>query len=173
MDPKEHPVWDVYNLLRTARLNVKYYSARLAFLQRSNFWLEIVLAISAPSSAIAGLWFWQYSMGQVVWKIFAVIAAFFAILKPFLKLPERIKRFEETLTGYRTLDNDLQNIAVKIRQQGTYDEEIKGQFDRAFNRKIAISTQEPEVREKIKLKNNCEAEVLSELPHAHFYIPEV
>jgi len=173
MDSKKHPVWDVYDLFRTARLNVKYYSSRLSALQKCNFWLEIILAISAPSSAIAGFWFWKYPIGALIWKGFAVVAAFISIIKPFLKLSDRIQKFEETLTGYRTLDNDLQSIVSKIKSEKTYNEKIKLEVEKAFDRKKAISTNEPEIRENHKLKTKCEAEVLQELPHNSFFVPEV
>ena len=172
MAPNEHPVWDVYNLLRTARLNVKYYSARLHSLRRCNFLIEIVLAITAPSSAIAGLWFWKYPLGQLTWKYFAIIAAICAIIKPFLKLVDRLQKFEETLTGYRTLDNDLQAIIIEIKQKKTYSEKLKKEFNKAFERKKAISTKEPEINIKTKLREICEAEVIKELPVSSFFIPE-
>lgn len=173
MDPKQHPAWDVYDQLRTARLNVKYYSARLACLQRRNMFMEIVLAISAPTSAIAGLWFWSSPIGNLIWKCFGVLAAFIAGIKPFLKITEKIKSVEETLIGYRTLDHDLQNITIKIRQKACFDKDLQKEFQRALERKRAISTKEPELQEMIQLKEKCEEETLKELPHSNFFIPEV
>lgn len=37
MSMKDHQVWDVYDLLRTARLNQLYYGRRLQTFERRNF----------------------------------------------------------------------------------------------------------------------------------------
>jgi len=87
---EQNRVWGVDDLLRTARLNVKYYSARLAFFQRCNFLLELVLAITAPSSAVAGLWFWKTSTGEFAWTTLGVVAALAAVLKPLLQLDKKV-----------------------------------------------------------------------------------
>jgi len=55
MSRENHPVWIVYDKLRSACLNVKYYSRRLQTLERWNFTLEFPLSATAPSSAIAAL----------------------------------------------------------------------------------------------------------------------
>ncbi len=80
-----HPVWDVYDLYRTARLNVCYYSTKLNRFQSYNFLIEITLAITASSSAVAALWFWEHPVGEIVWKILGVISALLAVSKPILK----------------------------------------------------------------------------------------
>jgi len=167
----ENPVWDVYDLLRTARLNVKYYSRRLAVIERDNFLLELVIAISAPSSAIAGLFFWDTEAGELVWKGFGILAALFAVIKPLLKLTEKIKKYEETLTGYKTLDNDLQLIVSQIKQKQGYSSSLQKEFNKAFERKKLLVTSEAERQEDISLKRKLQEEVCIELPKSHFFIP--
>lgn len=46
-----HPVWNVYNEQRTARLNILYLQAKLKRLHRESFWMELVIAVSASTSA--------------------------------------------------------------------------------------------------------------------------
>jgi len=88
---EDHPVWEVYDLYRTARLNVKYYSELLHRTEIKNFLLDLILLCSAPTSAVAGLWFWETEIGHEVWKYFGVIAAFAAVLKPlFVKLHPKV-----------------------------------------------------------------------------------
>jgi hypothetical protein len=43
---ENHPVWDVYDEARTARLNVRYYERQLASLRRKNISLEVIIALS-------------------------------------------------------------------------------------------------------------------------------
>src|SRR5258708_289729 len=103
----DNPVIDVYNQFRTARLNVKYLEAKLRNWRRQNFWMEFLIAVSASSSA-ATAWFFQGDVGTWFWKILTGITALLAIAKPLLKLPEKIRRSEEMLGGYKTLDFDLE-----------------------------------------------------------------
>ncbi len=77
---QNHPVWKVYDQLRTARFNEKILTHRLKCLILGNRILEIILAISAPFSAIAGLWFWNTDTGQIVWRYFGIIAAIAVVI---------------------------------------------------------------------------------------------
>lgn len=171
--PDTHPVWDVYDLQRTARLNVKFYSHRLAHIERSNFWFELILAITAPSSAIAGLFFWELEYGQLAWKLLLVLASIIAILKPLLKLTDKIKKYEESLTGYRMLEHDLSAIATQIKQKEAYTPALQKEFNKAFDRKGKLSQSEAERSEHKhkKLREKLQSEVCIEMPADLFYIP--
>ncbi|NQS90561.1 hypothetical protein HQ584_12325 [Patescibacteria group bacterium] len=167
-----HPAWNVYDLYRTARLNVKYYSARLTYLERLNFVMELILLISAPSSAVAGLFFWDTPIGSKIWKILGIIAAVVAVSKPLLKLTEKIKQFEETITGYQILEHDLSVIKISIEEKQSYDKSLQKEFKKALERKRVLVTKCPEHREYKKLKNRCTLEVSQELPVDIFFIPK-
>jgi hypothetical protein len=167
-----NPIWNVYDKLRTARLNVKYYSRRLEQIERENFWIELILLVTAPTSAIAGLWFWSTEYGSLVWKYLGVIAAVAAILKPLLALTKKIKDFESVVGGYRTLEYDLVEIKDLIQQRGKYDSSMQADFRKAQQREKALVGKTPETRENPKVKKQCEAEVRRELPDNYFFIPE-
>lgn len=172
MNRDEHPVWSVYDKLRTARLNVKYYSRRLQKIERWNFALDLVLLSTAPSSAIAGLWFWSTPIGSIVWQYFGIIAAATAIVKPLLTLPKRIKEYESVLAGYRGLEYDLMEIRTIVEQKRKYDKTQQDEFRKAVRREKSLVTKSPETRENSKVKEICEKEVLRELPPASFFVPE-
>lgn len=167
-----HPVWTVYDRLRTARLNVKYYSRRLERLERQNFWIELVLMATAPSSSIAGFLFWKTEYGNLAWKCLGVIAAVAAILKPLLGLAKRIKELESVLTGYRTLEFDLMEIKSLVEQKQKYDGALQSELKKALQREKVLVGRTPETRENVNVKLKCELEVLEELPRETFYIPE-
>ena len=169
---EEHPVWTVYNELRTASLNVKYYSARLTSLNRRNFWLEFTLAATAPGSAIAGLFFWETEFGSFAWKLLGIITALLAVAKPFLKLTDRITKIEQTLTGYRGLNFDLSKIKTMIEQTKFYDNNLQDQFSIALERKKELLVNAPESYEIKDLKKKCQKEVLKEFPVESFFIPK-
>jgi len=172
MSRETHPVWAVYDKLRTARLNVKYYSRRLQSIEHINCWIEFVLLASAPSSAVAGLWFWDQPLGKIAWQYFGVVAAIAALTKPLLTLPKQIKEFESVLSGYRVLEYDLMEIKVLVEQKQRYDAQLQTEFKKAMQREKTLVGKTPETREKLKIKSLCEAEVLQELPRESFFVPE-
>src|SRR5262249_39692525 len=172
MTREQHPVWTVYDRLRTARLNVKYYGRRLQTVERMNFFMEFVLLATAPSSAIAGLWFWDTEYGKIVWGIMTITAAVAAVLKPLLNLTKRIKEYEGVLTGYRTLEYDLMELKSLIEQKQQYDQAMQLELRKALQREKALVAKNPEPRESERVRRICQAEVLRELPPEAFFVPE-
>lgn len=172
MSREDHPVWSVYDKLRTASLNVNYYSRRLQTLERLNFGIELLLAATAPSSAIAALWFWNNEYGQIAWKYLAVVAAVAAVVKPLLNLTKRIKAYEGILSGYRTLEYDLREIRSMIEQKKKYDQPLQAEFRRALQREKTLVAQNPETRECARVKRKCEQEVIDQFPPDSFFVPE-
>lgn len=170
-DTRNHPVWGVYDRLRTARLNVKYYGQRLHKFKRWNFWFEFVLLATAPSSAIAALWFWQTESGRMAWQALGVVAAVAAVLRPVLKLTPTITQHEGLVTGYRLLDYDLLGIKTEIEQSGRYEKPLQTEFKKALTKERELVSRAPLEPEDPKLRKRCESEVLSELPLDRFFVP--
>ena len=172
MSLEHHPVWTLYDKLRTTRLNVKYFGRRLQWHERINFWLEFTLLATAPTSAIAGLWFWQTDLGRVVWQVMGVAAAVVAVTKPLLSLTKRIKEYESILSGYRTLEYDLMEIKSSVEQKQKYDSSMQTELKKALQREKSLVARNPESREDKDVKRVCEDEVRRELPPECFYVPE-
>jgi hypothetical protein len=168
-----HPVWDVYDQFRTARLNAKYFSCRAASLERWNFWLELVLAATATGSAIAGFTFWQTRLGQPIWQSLMVAAALGALVKPLLRLTERVKTAQEAAGAYRGVEYDLRRIEVAIKQSRTYDRPLQERFANVLERMSEVATKDHgHLRVNKRLLTKCQAEVENELPSTHFFIPK-
>ena len=170
-DPN-HAVWDVYDLYRTARLNVKYYGCRVSALDRQNFWVEIVLAATASGSAIAGLAFWNTGPGKSVWQVLIVVSAVLAVAKPLLKYTERIQRLEELIADYRVVEHDLKKIEVAVRQRRSYDQKLHERFIVVMERMNDLVQKKGEYNVNEELRARCEKEVARELPSTHFFVPE-
>jgi hypothetical protein len=168
---KTHPVWDLYDELRTARLNVHYREKQLTTLQRKNLWIDIVLAATS-SSGVAGLWLWATVAGGFIWKGILTIAALFAVIKPLMKLPEQIQQKSEVLTSWRLHDNELHKLSLIINQRQAYDDEIKKCFLALMDAKSSIIKQEPHEETDSKLEAMCNKIVRNELPEDNFFVPE-
>ena len=134
--------------------------------------LEFILLASAPTSAIAGLWFWKETYGELAWKFFGVVAAVAALLKPLLGLTKRIKNMESVIVGYKALEYDLMEIVSLIEQKRKYDAVQQADLKRAIAKEKTLVVQQVETRERKKVKAMCEAEVRRELPDDFFFVPE-
>lgn len=167
-----HPVWDVYDLYRESRFSVLYYSEKLNWFKGLNSFIEIILAITTSSSAVAVLWLWNTTLGQEIWKYVLVISAVLAIIKPVIKLTEKVQQYEEVLTGYRGLESDLKIIVVQIKQSKRYGAPHKTKLVEAVARQGELSKKSPEAKLESKLENKCKAQVEKELPAEHFFVPK-
>jgi hypothetical protein len=165
-------IWDIYDNYRTARLNVKYYGSRLDHLEKWNIWLDILVAIAAPSSVISGLFFLKTDAGLVVWQIISAIAAIAGFIKPFLKLGHKIKFYEQTLSGYRSLEYDLYEIILKIRNEDSYSAASNKMFESAMKKMKTLATNPPENTQNKKLIQKLYDEVSQEIPSSSLYVPE-
>jgi hypothetical protein len=169
-DPN-HAVWDVYDLRRTCRLNVKYYQRLGEKLRTQSFRTELLLAITAPSSAVAGLVFWSTEFGKIIWTILGFLAAFFSVAKPLLHFTEKIQNATEIHSGYGALEHDLDKLIVQIRLKEAYDEQLKKRFLELMDKKGKLVAMQDKNKLDRLLKMSCETEVANELPPENFYIP--
>jgi hypothetical protein len=166
------PVWTVYDALRTVRLNKKYYCCRLDWYEKLSTMLDVILALTAPSSAIAGLWFWETASGKIAWRYLGVIAAVVAVVKPLFRLTKRIGALEGLVAGYRLLDFEYMQLKASIEQKGTFDAALQGQYRQLSDREKEFVVRNPESRENVRVKKKCEREVLLELPTNQFFLPQ-
>jgi hypothetical protein len=169
-DPN-HIVWEVYDLRRTARLNLKYYQRLGEKLAAYIFWIELALAIAAPSSAVAGLIFWKTDTGKLVWGILGAVAAVLSVAKPLLHLTDKIQNATEIHSAYAALEHDLDKLSAQIRHKKDYDQELQNQFLELIDKKGKIVAINDRNKQNRNLKKLCEAEVEGELPAEKFYIP--
>jgi len=168
----EHPVWEVYGLLRTARLNFKYYSVKLHRIEQLNLTFQIVIAASLPSSAFAGYEIWKTGTGSTSWGVLLIIASVFAFLQPFFKLTDKIKKYDSIVNGYHILDFDMQELRAKISNSRGYSKAHKKLYEAALKRKKAVGVKESGIKLNKALRDQCAIDVDRELPSKNFYIPE-
>ena len=171
MPTNDHPVWEVYDLLRTCRLNVKYWSARVLRLRRQNFWLEYGLMATAPGSAVAGLVFWSTSYGKGVWAVLTTVAAFLAVAKPLLRLSDRLSQLQNVVVKYRLIDCRLEALTNDIRREDRYSGDLVASFKNLRAQVAETSKDEPVENIDDGLRRTFYEEVKDELPATFFYEP--
>ena len=167
----QHPVWSVYDELRTARLNVKYLQFEIGRLKFFDRWSEVIIAV-ATTSSVGSFWFLQSTVGAQFWKTAGAIAVVLSIIRPILKFADQIQAKEKLLTSYCVLDHDLHCICMEIRHRQKYDNELHKGFLESMNRKAELVKANTHSDVKPRLRKKCEEIVLGELPMASFYVPE-
>lgn len=172
MDSQDHPVWLVYDLQRTSRLNELYYGGKLKSLELKNFWMEIFVASTSSSSAVASFAFWKSGAGEPYWQALLVITAVIATLKPFLNYAKKIRKYDELLSFYRLVSHDLRELCSDIRQDKAYSSKHQRRYKDIRSRLRQSVNRSPERLEDKKAKERCEKQVLAELKPDDFYIPE-
>ncbi len=168
---KDHLVWEVYDLRRTARLNVKCYSIALHKLESWSRNLDIAIAIGAPASAAAGFFAANIPYGDAVWKGFSSLTAIVAMIKPFWRLADKIKKIEQVLSIYRETDFDLEVLAIDVRKEQNYSKAHQKRFATILNKYRAAVVNPPKIQHDKALIAALELEILSELPDSAFFIP--
>lgn len=162
----------MYDLLRTIKFNVRYYTVKLERAKQKDRWTEIILAIVVPSSAIAGLPLWQNRYGTYAWTVLTVVAALLAVIKPFLKLTESVQSYEAVISRLRTIEGELVELQNEIFQRRRYDQPMQdklGLIIRSMGRVQEIEPIEP-VDEQ--LRRTIFDQIKKELPNESFYVPE-
>ncbi|HEV2805470.1 MAG TPA: hypothetical protein VGW57_11140 [Chthoniobacterales bacterium] len=167
---RNHAVWDVYDQMRTARLNVKCLTCEIRRIERQSKTIEIVLALSGASS-IGALSFLQSGSGKTAWSVFGIVAMVLALLKPIFPLTDKRVKKERLLASYRILEHDLYCITVGIKERHAYDDQAKREFRSALARKEGLMVHSEGTCSK-RILRRCQAAVNSELPLDSFYIPQ-
>ncbi|MEZ9868914.1 hypothetical protein [Vibrio sp. 10N.261.51.A4] len=169
---KDHPVWEVYDLLRTAKLNEKYFGYRLQKYVRVNNGMEFAIAATASTSAIASLTLWKEGVGDYFWQSFLSISAVISVAKPILKITNKVRLYEEVLSEYRSLSYELLQLKVRMSTDRGYNECHKEKLQQIMDKHAVLISKTPESTENKKVKKKCTNEVELAYPADSFYIPE-
>ena len=172
-DPKrlDHPVWMVYNMQRTACFNAKYYGHKLRNLERESRIVDVIIAIAAPTSGVAGLAIWQSSYGKEIWAWIPTLATFLILYKAATKTTARLKELEKRVTAYQSLIFDMKEIADKVLAERKYSPASQKLYESAQRRYGAVFRMPPDKLDA-KLVKKYQAEVIQEIPASSLFIPE-
>jgi hypothetical protein len=168
---KDHPVWGVYDLLRTVRLNELYFERRLHARARINRLVEIIILITAPTSAVAGWSLWNAEEGQAIWKALVSLTGLLAIVKQGLGLTDDIRGLEVISTLYRALRVDLEVLRSRIAQDEAYSGPHRERHDELLELRSEITKSEPKHVPQRDLIADLMQDVNGELPIGGFYVP--
>lgn len=166
----QHPVWNVYDELRTARLNVYYYRRKLAVARRASMVQELVIAISS-SAGVATAWVFTTTPGTIVWKMLGTMAALVAVYRTVARPTERVRKLESCVAGWTQLEISLDQLRRRVHEDGRYDRAASGEMDKIADRKRLVVALEDDDELDEELRRQCFERINQELPLERFYVP--
>jgi hypothetical protein len=167
-----HPVWEVYDALRTAKLNAEYFTVLLSRAKTKSRRLDTFLQVAVPSSAVGALPLWSDSYLSAVWGVLLSISAFLSVVKPFLRLTDSVQSYEAAIARFRTVEADLAEIRTEIAQAQAYSPDARARFllaSRALYRAREIEPKEPP---DTTLRNDIYDRITKEVPKESFFVPK-
>jgi hypothetical protein len=160
----------VYNLLRTARLNVLYYEESLRNWTIGIRLHDVVVAVSGTASPIAFLKHSDRPVQTQAWFYLTLVAGVAAILKPVFRLDKQISLYTELVTHYRELVHDLQCVADDMSAERDYSNKLETKFLACRIAENSLQKKEPPPdRRKIR---RLQAVVESEYDMSMVWLPE-
>src|SRR2546430_13242804 len=169
---KNHPVWELYDLQRDCALNSLVYLSLTDRYSKIIFWLDIVTALFAGSSAIAGFSFWKTLAGHQVWIVGSGCATVIAGLKPVLRLTDKLKRYQDLYSRYVMLEAACANLSTQVKNARTYSNANVNALIKLRERAAAIAASAPVVKYRDSFIRKIQAKVTRLMPPEQFYIPE-
>lgn len=173
-DNSNHPVWDVYDDYRTAVWNVQIQQAELRKLKTINNSIEIPLALLA-SSSVTTMFFWTTPTGTVIWTALSFLTAVLAVVKPFLKLPEKIEQRGQMMADFCLIETELEKIKKGISSSRRYSPALRRQYLKVLDLKGDIKKKclgANALPASQKIKDECFEKVEQQHPKNSFYIPQ-
>lgn len=164
-------VREIYDELRTTRFNELCYTWKAKVLRGWSLTLQLVLAVFATSSPIAG---WeivkQGASFHSLWVVLSSITALISIITPILRLDDRLKLATKLATGYCLLAYDLRQIAAEMQHNQSLTQKAMDLFEATRQRTRELETEIAPAPSK-KMQRRFQAQVLTELPAATMYWP--
>lgn len=122
-------VQQVYDAWRTSRMNVIYYSKRLATAKK---WHQAIdtICILGTSGAITSLAIWHAAPGTILLAMLIGAATILNALKRKLNCTGTIKRYRKLRSEYNVIFNKLSRITEQIQIERAISTDISSILDR-------------------------------------------
>src|SRR2546429_8083570 len=116
---------EIYDAYRTASMNHKYYANRLASFSKWNSLYEVTLAVGSSTSAVAAWPIWNTQNGKLLWAAFTGVVGLFVVLKPFLRLSQKVEQYSQLYFGYKELYQDLKRLVYTLKIKKTLTKDME------------------------------------------------
>jgi len=156
---------EIYDLCRSALLNVYYYGRRARVLSRWNLSVQIVSALGSVIT-LAGL----LASVPRIWLIISGIAAVCVVILPLFHLTEKIATFERLHFAYDNIYRSLDLIVKDIRVCETLKESDRPAIALLFRQYASLGPLD-EMDFDRKLRDTMQEEVNQIIPPERLWLP--
>lgn len=166
----------IYDDYRTVSLNAKYNGERLSRAIRTNKMLEIIIAVGASGSGIAGLTLWKSDYGQLAWGMISLVAVLVSITKPILNLGNDIEEYSKLWTEYSTLFARFRNVVrsvesmrSRIAETGNLPQHLVDEVLHIRAKMVELAPRDDQRPDRTRMEA-LQAQVNSDIPPATLWI---
>jgi hypothetical protein len=181
--PQNHRIADlnrtlegIYDDYRTVLLNSKYNGIRLQRAIRWNRGLEVLIAVGASGSGIAGLTLWKSDYGQYGWGAISVSAILVSIIKPIWNLGREIEEYSQLWAEYATLSaryrnaiRQIEGARDQIAASGTLPQKLVEEID-AIRAKMVELAPRGDQHPSRRLVDDLQSQINAEVPPAALWV---
>src|ERR1700733_3194558 len=110
--------WQIYDDHRTALFNTRYFEIKVSQIQSGALYLDIIVAIGTSTTGIAGWALWSQPALSVLWATLAGGAASLAVVKPILRLDDKLVKLTRIYEKYGGITANYNHLVgdIAIRQ---------------------------------------------------------
>lgn len=166
----------IYDDYRTISLNTKYNGERLAQVTWWNRAFEVMVAVGASGSGVAGLALWKSEHGQLAWGAISAAAILVSIVKPILNFGSRIEEYSKLWAEYSTLyarfRNAIRHIEGarnRIADSGSLPQSIVDEVQNIRTKMVELASKGDQNPKRKRLEV-LQAEVNAEIPSATLWV---
>jgi hypothetical protein len=172
MDDQDRALLElIYDQYRTSLLNVKYYGHELTKLKQRNLFAEIVIAIGATGSTVAGWATLQEKIGVPLWGVVAGTATILATIKPIIRLGEQIEKFARLHSEHNGNYIALKRLCSEIKQFKKVTPEMRTRYAEISKKHDELARDDPP-RPSRRLIERFQQEVITEIPVETLWMPK-
>ncbi len=165
-------IHEIHDRRRTTRLNELYYSWKLNFWHKIDLYSRIIIAATATGSGISGLIVFETSFGKTIWSVVTSASYLITFTIPFLKIADKILKYDKAVSGYTALGNLLEKTVAQLKLDDDYSDTVQKLAKEAQDKEIELIENPPDKSRWQWLINRYYEEVNKEMPANSLYIPE-
>lgn len=161
----------IYTLYKESLINSRYYGCKLHRAQNLNMWFEIVLAVGATGSGVAGWSLWSEGSGKLAWALLAGIASLLAVVKPLIGVSNKIERYSKLFASYQQIYTRSRILVLRICVSRQVTADHRRSFDNMFRTALDLAAlDEPRPSKKLIEQVTKEADKL--IPPSSLWWPD-
>jgi hypothetical protein len=178
LGPARDVLRSIYDDYRDALLNRLYNGIRVEQYSSRTKSFDIVIALGASGSGVAGFALWQAEYGKLIWGLISAVSIILAVIKPILKWPEKLDEYSELYAEYSLIYGKFKQIVdsinfdrVNISTTGSITPAISGAVKEAREKILAV-TSKGDKRPNKSLVKKLVDDVNSSIPAYTLWLPD-